>query len=118
MCEHGAGKGETCGATRRREIAEVPNADEAAWQDVLDEAPQKLHYGERHRARLIAVGVILPLKGDVVAIEGAQPMVADRDPMGVAPEIPEHGVRAAEQRQSILPIVTEKRLSSITRIIL
>jgi hypothetical protein len=38
--------------------------------------------------------------------------------MRVPPEIVEHLLGAREQRQRILPIVTEKRLSSITRIIL
>ena len=31
------------------------------------------------------MGVVLPLKRDVVAIEGEQPVIADRDPMRVAP---------------------------------
>jgi hypothetical protein len=38
--------------------------------------------------------------------------------MGVTTDVVEDLLRASEQRQSILPIVTEKRLSSITRIIL
>jgi hypothetical protein len=54
---------------------------------VLDEAPQKLHGGERHRAPLVAMGVVLPLKGHALAVEGEQAVVADRDAMGVAPEI-------------------------------
>ena len=55
--------------------------------DVLDEAAQKLHGRQRHRAPLVGMGVILPVKRDVVAIEGEQSVIADRDPMGVAPEI-------------------------------
>jgi hypothetical protein len=31
-------------------------------RDVLDEAAQKLHRGQRHRAPLVAMGVVLPLK--------------------------------------------------------
>jgi hypothetical protein len=85
---------------------------------VLDEAAQKLHGGERHRAPLVPTGVVLVGEGHVVTIEGEQPMIADRDPMRVPAEIPEDSWRAPEQRQRILPIVTEKRLSSITRIIL
>ena len=79
------------GATRAGEVAKLPNADEATWQHVLDEAPEKLHRGERHRAPLIAVRVILPLKGHTLAVEGDQAVVADRDAMGVAPEVPQHG---------------------------
>ena len=89
-------QGEARRATGGREIAEVPDADEAAREHMLHEAPQKLHRRERHRARLITVRVVLPLKGDVLAVKGAQPMVADRDAMRVAPEIPEHSPRAAE----------------------
>ena len=64
------------------------------------------------------VRVVLPLEGDAFAVEGAEPVIADGDAVRVAPEISQHGGRPTEQRQSILPIVTEKRLSSITRIIL
>ena len=78
-------------ATGVREKARLADAHEAARQDVLDEAAEKLHGRERHRAPLIAMGVVLPLKGDVVAIEGEQPVIADRDPMGIAPEIPQDG---------------------------
>ena len=37
------------------------------------------------------VRVVLPLKGDAVAVEGEQPVIADRDAMRVAPEIAQHG---------------------------
>ena len=88
--EKAPGERETRGAAGAGEIAKLPNADEATWEHVLDEAPEKLHRGERHRAPLIAAGVILPLKGHTLAIEGDQAVVADRDPMRVAPQIPQH----------------------------
>jgi hypothetical protein len=66
----------------------------------------------------MVVRVVLPLEGDAVTVEGAEPVIADGDAMRVAPQVAQHGGRPAEQRQSIMPIVTEKRLSSITRIIL
>jgi hypothetical protein len=57
-------------ATGVREKPSLPNPDKAARQDVLDEAAQKLHRGESHRAPLVVVGVVLPLKrGDVVPVE-------------------------------------------------
>jgi len=64
------------------------------------------------------VRVVLPLEGDALAVEGTKSVIADRDAMRVAAQIAQRGGRATEQRQSILPIVTEKRLSSTTRIIL
>ena len=77
----------------------------------MDEAAQKLHGGQRHRAPLIALGVVLPVKGDVVAIEGEQSVIADRDPMGVAPEIAQDGRRAPEGRLRVdHPIGREERV--------
>jgi hypothetical protein len=45
-----------------REIAKLPNADKAMRQDVLYEAPEKLHRGEGHRAPLMPVRVIVHRK--------------------------------------------------------
>ena len=89
----------------------MPDAHEAARQNVLDEATQKLHGGERHRTTLITMGVVLPLEGDVVAIEGEQPMMTDRDPMGVAPQVAEDGGRPAEGRFRVdHPVGLEERV--------
>ena len=79
------------GPTGVREKARLPNADEAARQNVLDEATQKLHRRQRHRARLIVVRVVLPLEGDAFAVEGAEPVIADGDAMRVAPQVAQHG---------------------------
>lgn len=76
---------ETCGAAGAGEIAGLPNTDEAAWQHVLDEAPEEFHRGECHRAPPMAARVILPLKGHALTVEGDQAMVTDRDPMRVGP---------------------------------
>ena len=62
----------------------------------MDEAAEKLHGRERHRPTRIAMRVVLVGEGHVVAIEGEQPVIADRDAMGVAPEIPEDGGGAPE----------------------
>ena len=109
--EQRAREREARGATRVGEKARLPNADEATRQDVLHEAPEKLHRGQRHRAPLIAVGVVLPLKGHVLAIEGEQPVVADRDAMGVAPEVAQHGGRPTEGRLRVDdPVGLEERI--------
>ena len=68
--EERAREGDAGGPTGVREKARLPNADEAARQNVLDEATQKLHRRQGHRARLILVCVVLPLKGDAFAVEG------------------------------------------------
>ena len=89
------------GPTGVRQKPRLPDAHEAARQDVLDEATEKLHGRQRHRATLVAVGVVLPLEGDVVAVEGEQPVIADRDAMGIAPEIAQDGGRAPEGRLGV-----------------
>jgi hypothetical protein len=57
----------------------------------LDEATQKRHGRQRHRARLILVRVVLPLEGDAFAVEGAEPVIADGDAMRVTPQVAQHG---------------------------
>ena len=49
---------------------DVADAHEAARQNVLDKAAQKLHRRESHRSTLVAMGVVLLGEGDVVAIKG------------------------------------------------
>ena len=86
------------GATGVGEIATLPNADEAPRQHVLHEASEKLHRRQRHRAPPMTVRVILPLKGHPFAVEGDQAMVADRDPMRVASQVPQHRGRPTKGR--------------------
>jgi hypothetical protein len=50
--------------------------------------------------------------------DGDESVIRDGDTVGVAREVVQHMRGTAKQRQRILPIVTEKKLSSITRIIL
>ena len=51
--EHGSREGHPSGPARVREESRRADAHKAARQDVLDEAAQKLHRRERHRATLI-----------------------------------------------------------------
>jgi hypothetical protein len=66
---------------------------------------------ERQRATLVAMCVVLVGEGHVVPIEGEEPVIADRDTMGVAPEIPEDGRGTAEGRLGIdHPVGLEERI--------
>ena len=104
----GGGAGGSAGV---REKARLSDADEAARQDVLHEAAEKLHGGERHRPALVAVGVVLVREGHVVAIEGEQPVIADGHPMGIAAEIAQDGRRAPEGRLDVdHPVGREERV--------
>jgi len=73
------------------EVAKLADAHAAVRQDVLHEASEKLHRGEGHRATLTLVGIILPAKCDALAIEGEQPVITDRDAMGIASEVLQDG---------------------------
>jgi hypothetical protein len=84
-----------------REKAKLPNAHEAARQHVLHEAPEKLQRGDRHRATLTVVRVVLPPKGNALAIKREQAVIADRDTMGIPTEIAQDGGWAAEGRLRI-----------------
>ena len=78
------------GAAARREEAEVADADEAFRQDVQQEAAEKFLGGERERPHLTAVPVVLPPKRDGVVGHVDEPVVRDRDAVGVAREVVEH----------------------------
>jgi hypothetical protein len=70
---------------------------------------RKLHRRDGHRAPPISVRIILPLKGHSLAVEGDQAVVADRDPMRIAPQIAQHRGRPAESRFGIHdPVGIEK----------
>src|SRR4026207_1038470 len=59
----------------------------------------------------MAARIILPLKGHALAVEGDQAMVTDRDPMRVAPQIPQHGGRSTEGRFCVDdPVGREERI--------
>src|SRR5207248_11157127 len=96
--EQGACEGHAGGPAGVREESRLADAHEATRQDVLDKATQKLHRGERHGAALIATGVVLVGKCHVLAVEGEEPVIADRDPMGIASEISQDGRRSPEGR--------------------
>ena len=109
--EQGPGERHAGRATGVREEARLPDAHEAARQDVLDEAAQKLHRRQRHRPPLVAMGVVLPMKRHVLTVEDEQSVIADRHAMGVAPEIAQDGGRTTEGRLGIHhPVGLEERI--------
>ena len=70
--------------------AEVADADEAFWQHVKEETAQELPCGQLHGALLSAVSIVFPAEGDVLTIEGDEPVVGDSDAMGVTAEITQY----------------------------
>lgn len=76
--------------------AVMPDAVEAARQDMDQEAADELIGGERHD--LLTIGavaaVVLVAEGDAALVKGDQAAVRDRDPVGVAGQVGEHRLRA------------------------
>jgi hypothetical protein len=83
----GAAKGELGGAMAVGHEAEVADAVEAVGQRMKKEAADELVGLELHDLCCAVLAVILPAEGDMIVVEGDDPAVGDRDPMGVAAEI-------------------------------
>jgi hypothetical protein len=83
------------------EKAVVANADEAFGQDVKEKAADELQRIENHGALSARLGVVLPAKGDLAVVNRDKPLVGDGDPVGVAREVLEHLLRAAEGRLGV-----------------
>lgn len=78
----------------------MPDAVEAAWQDVEQEAADKL--GRRERHDTLALGpvaaIVLVAQLDAARVERDQPPVRDRDAVGVARQIGKNGFGSGERR--------------------
>lgn len=72
---------------RVRQKAEVPNPNEPLRQHVQEESTNELVGGNRHFLLFVAVSVIPPQKGDVVAVKGKQSMIGNRNTMSIASEV-------------------------------
>jgi hypothetical protein len=67
--------------------AEVPYADEAAWEQMEQEAAQELLDRKSHPPLLVAVRGISPAKRDVLVGKSNEPVVGDGDPVSIVTEI-------------------------------
>ncbi len=101
----GLGRGEqladaldVVGSNRAGEQAVVADAVEAARQHVQEKAADELGGVERHGPEPVAAfdPVVLPFEGHALLVERDEPGVRDRDAVGVAGEIGEHGLRSGE----------------------
>ena len=64
----------------------MPDAVEAVWQNVDQEAPDELNCGQGHDLLPVDAGaaIILVVEGHAGLVEGDEAAVGDRHPMGVA----------------------------------
>ncbi len=101
--EQGADLGDVGLAGRTGQQAVMPDAVEVVGQDMDQEPADELGRGQSHDLLAVAGldAVILPAEGDGIGIGADQAGVRDRDPVGVAAEIGQHGLRPAEGRFGI-----------------
>jgi hypothetical protein len=85
------------------EKAEMAHAVEAVWKHMEEKSSDKLVGMKTHDLLTVATvaTIILPSKGDMVAIGMNDAAVCDGDTMGVAAEIGEHLIWTAEWRLRI-----------------
>ena len=81
----------------------MPDAVEAPWQNVEEKAADELAGFERQGsvAGGAVLSVVLDAERDVGPVEGRDPARGDRDPVGVARQIGEDGLRPREGRLGI-----------------
>ena len=88
-----AGAGDRGPSVPIGEQPEVPDAHEAARQDVHQKAPKEFLDAERHDFRAPVIRVVLPAEPHEAIGEADQSGVRDGDAVGVAAEIPQHALR-------------------------
>ena len=80
-----------------REQAEVANAHEAARHHVQEKASQEFVRLERQDLHPVVVGVVLPAEPDSAVAVIDEPIVRQRDAVGVPTEVVEHRLGAGER---------------------
>ncbi len=83
------------------EQPEVADADKAVWDDVEEEATKKLADLEVHDFYAVAVGIVAPAKADVAVGDGDEPLIGDRDAVGVTAKVGEDVVGPGEGRLAV-----------------
>jgi hypothetical protein len=78
------------------EESEVSDANQAARQNVEQEAAQELMSGNSHDLLLAAVGIVSPAEGDAIILEGHEAMVGDGNAMSVTGQVVENMFGATE----------------------
>jgi hypothetical protein len=79
----------------------MANAHKPGRQDVQEEAANELDAIQHHDLLLVPVRVVLPVKINFASLDGNQTVVGDRHPVGVARQVFENGLGAAERRLGV-----------------
>ena len=64
-----------------------------------EESAQKFIGVYRHLPFAVAMGIILPTEGDLIALHGDQPVIGDGHAMRVASQVVEHMLWSAERER-------------------
>ena len=99
--QQAAAQGQEVAAFSSRQKAEETDTHETARHCVCQDTAQELVDIERHQLLLVAVCVILPVKGHLSIGQANQSMIGDGNTMGVAGQILEHVLRPTERRLAI-----------------
>jgi hypothetical protein len=78
--------------------AVVANAVESTGENMEEESPDELLGRESHDFLLIVVAVVPPLELDLPVFDIHDPMIGNRDPVGVAADIVHHLLGSGERR--------------------
>src|SRR5688572_21339533 len=84
-----------------RQKAILSNTDKTSRQNVLNEASKELFRGKRHLPMLVAVSIIPPAERHPIAVEIQQPMVADRDTVGIPAQVSKHAAGITKHRLGV-----------------
>ena len=99
--EAGGAAREALASVALGEKAVVPDAVEAVGQDVEQETPDELVWGEAHDAGAPPATIVLVGERDFIVVDGDKPRIGDRRAMRVAGEIGQYPLGAAEGRLGV-----------------
>jgi hypothetical protein len=96
LAEEGTAPYQRASTCAIREQTKAANAHEAARHDVQEKASEEFVGLERHDRHAVVVGMVLPVKPDTAVAVINEPIVRQRDAVGVPPEIVEDLLGAGE----------------------
>jgi hypothetical protein len=79
----------------------VADADEATREHMQQEATQEFIDGKSQKSLFILVSGVSPAERDLVIQEGNEPVIGNRNAMGVSAEIAQHLLGSAERRLAV-----------------
>jgi hypothetical protein len=79
----------------------IANAVESTGEKVEEKSPNELLGGESHDFLLMVVAVVPPVELDLPVFDIHDPMIGNRDPVGVAADVVHHLLGSGERRLGV-----------------